>query len=89
MSVVRYRRNPAAVWRASHSFLVAAVPPRPPTTVVGSAAMVWVLLEQPLTLHEIVSRLVEASQADAATVRRDTETLVADLVPTGLVEEMP
>lgn len=89
MNDIRYRRNPAAIWRASASFLVAAVPPLPPTRVSGSAGLVWSLLDEPLTTEEIVAKLVAATGADAAIVRGDTESLFDDLVPMGLIEELP
>lgn len=86
MSDVRYRRSPHAVWRASASFLVAAVPPHPPTRVGGSASAVWALLAEPSSVDDVVQLLVAATGAPRDQVHSDVAALVADLLPLGLVE---
>lgn len=84
--MTEYRRSPRAVWRASTAVLVAAVPPNSPTRVVGSAALVWSHLADPITLDELVERLARATGAAGATVRGDVAALLAQLEPLGLVE---
>ena len=86
MNPIRYRRAPQAIWRASRSFLVATVPPSPPTRVAGSAAQVWRALAEPTTLDELAEALSTATGAPYAQVRADVSELVEQLVPLGLVE---
>ena len=86
MNPVRYRRAPRAIWRASASFLVAAVPPSPPTRVAGSAASVWAALADAVTLDELASALAAATGAPLALVHADVAALVEGLLPLGLVE---
>ena len=86
MNPVRYRRAPHAIWRASRAFLVAAVPPAPPTRVGGSAAQVWQALAEPATLDELAATLSAATGAEPGMVRADVAALVEQLVPLGLVE---
>ena len=86
MTATRYRRHPSAIWRATRSFLVAALPPAPPSRVVGSAAAIWNALEAPRTLDDVVDDLVVATGAERATISRDVTALVGELVHLGLVE---
>ncbi|MDO8362944.1 MAG: PqqD family protein [Actinomycetota bacterium] len=81
-----YRRSPRAIWRASANLLVAAVPPAAPTRIVGSAAMVWNHLAAPVGIDELVAELAAVSGSSAAAIRADVESLLAALVPLGLVE---
>lgn len=86
MNDIRYGRAPRAVWRASRSFLVAAVPPAPPTRVVGSAAQVWQALAEPKTLDELAATIAAATGAAPEQVRADLAALIEQLLPLGLVE---
>lgn len=81
-----YRRAPAAVWRASRQFLVAAVPPAPPTRVSGSASLVWAHLAEPVTIDDLVAQLNAVVDAPAEQLRANVEALLAQLQPLGLVE---
>ena len=82
----RYRRHPAAVWRATNSFLVAAVPPAPPTRISGSAGAVWRELATLRTMTDLVAALTASLPADREAISADTESLVTELVRLGLVE---
>lgn len=82
----RYRRSPAAIWRASERLLVAAVPPQAPTRMSGSAALVWRHLDTVVDLDELTGRLSSATGGDPALIRADVEGLLEALVPLGLVE---
>jgi len=86
MTEMRYQRSPHAVWRASSSFLVAAVPPHPPTRITGSASAVWALLAQPRTVDEVVHELSTIANAAPERLRADVADLVAQLLPLQLVE---
>jgi len=81
-----YQRSPRAIWRATHQLLVAAVPPHPPTRIGGSAALVWAQLAEPVTVDEMVARLVVKVGAAAEVVRADVLALLAQLEPLGLLE---
>jgi hypothetical protein len=81
-----YRRAPHVVWRASGYFLVAAVPPAPPTRIVGSASLVWAQLAEPVTIDALVTRLGGQVAVPAPQVRADVDALIAQLVPLGLIE---
>lgn len=81
-----YRRSPRAIWRATQQLLVVAVPPNPPTRIVGSAALVWSNLAEPTTIDELVERLAVEVDAPPNSVRADVEALLAQLEPLGLVE---
>lgn len=86
-AALTYRRAPAAVWRSSRQFLVAAVPPAPPTRVAGSAGLVWAQLAEPVSLDELVARLLRVATAvPAVQLRTDVAALLAQLEPLGLVE---
>lgn len=86
MTTPRYRRHPAAVWRATQSFLVAAVPPAPPTRISGSAGAVWRELATPRTVEEVVAALAAALPTDGEAISADIESLVTELVRLGLAE---
>jgi hypothetical protein len=81
-----YQRSPRAIWRATQQLLVAAVPPNPPTRIVGSAALVWAHLAEPTTLDALVDRLSVEVSAPADALRADVQALLAQLEPLGLVE---
>lgn len=84
---VRYRRSPAAIWRASTHLLVAAVPPNPPTRMSGSAPLVWQHLAVAIELDELANRLAAETGSDPVAIRTDVQSLVDALVPLGLVEQ--
>ena len=86
MEPTRYQRSPHAVWRASASFLVAAVPPRPPTRIAGSASVVWALLAAPRTVDEVVRELTAVADTSPQQLHADVAALVAQLLPLHLVE---
>ena len=81
-----FQRSARAVWRASSGFLVAAVPPSPPTRMAGSAAAVWQRLAEPVSLEELVAGLAAGLGAPAQQIRADVQLLLDALVPLGLVE---
>lgn len=81
----RYRRHPLALWRATHSFLVACAPPGEVVHVRGSAATVWRLLAEPVTVAEVVRQVAGFEGADQAKAVDDVAALVEQLVALGLV----
>lgn len=85
----RYRRSPAAIWRASAQVLVAAVPPNAPTRMAGSAALVWRYLEDAVGVEELAGFLAAATGSEAGVVHADVQALLDALVPLGLVEQLP
>ena len=84
---VRYRRSPAAIWRASDRLLVAAVPPNAPTRMSGSASLVWRHLECAVGLDELANRLAGETGGEPAAIRADVRDLLDALLPLGLVEQ--
>lgn len=82
----RYRRSPAAIWRASAQVLVAAVPPNAPTRLSGSAPLVWRHLEAPIDLDDLAHLLARQTGADSAAIRADVQSMIEALLPLGLVE---
>ena len=86
MNAKHFRRNPGAVWRATDTFLVAALPPDEAISVVGSAALVWRRLAAPVTLDELAEQLAAETGALTAQVRLDVAVLIDQLLPLGLVE---
>jgi hypothetical protein len=88
MSGTLFRRSPRAIWRSSTSFLVAAVPPRPPTRVSGSAARVWDLLAEPITVDALVARLAETVAVPVTQLRTDVDALINQLVDLDLIEAL-
>ena len=71
MSERRYQRSPLAVWRATGSFLVAAVRPAPPRKITGSAALVWAALADATGIDELVVKLAGATDSADEAIRAD------------------
>ncbi len=86
MSECRYQRSPLAVWRASGSFLVAAVPPAPPRKITGSASLVWAALAEAVGIDELVISLAGVTDSADDVIRSDVEKLLDQLVTLGLVD---
>lgn len=82
----RVRRSPRAIWRASSQVLVAAVPPRSPTRVGGSAALVWRHLQEPVTLDELCELVAADAGVPTERVHADVVALIDQLLPLELVE---
>jgi hypothetical protein len=80
-----YRRHPAALWRATRSFLVACVPPGDVVHIRGSAATVWSLLAEPVTVAELGRQVAGLPGADHANAGGDVAALVEQLVALGLL----
>ncbi len=60
-----------------------------PSTVTGSAALIWEWLEQPVTLTQLIARATELAGADAAAeVPAQVEAFVTDLTASRLVETL-
>ena len=57
--------------------------------VDGVAARVWALLQQPVTLHEVLRTLLDEFDVDEATGRTDLLAFVADLELRGLATRVP
>ena len=80
-----YRRHPGALWRATRSFLVACVPPGDVVHIRGSAATVWSLLAEPVTVAEVARQVAALGRVDRARANCDVDALVEQLVALGLV----
>lgn len=78
------RRDPAAIWRAAPGYLVLGRPDRPPITVSGPGADVW-LLTDALDRRSIVDVLAARYDADREVVRADVDALLDRLVDDGFV----
>lgn len=82
----RWRRAPDALWRRTAAgAVVLARHGDAPQVLNPTAAAVWDLLAEPVTVVDAVAALTDAFAADPATVRADVDALVARLAATGLV----
>jgi len=54
----------------------------------GTAATVWILLEEPQTLQELVSTLGELYNTPVQAIRASVEQLVNDLVSRGSIRQV-
>lgn len=71
MNEARYRRHGDVFWRLAHDRVVARRIGMEGSDLQGAAALVWVVLDEPRSLTEIVAELMAADhhldQADVAT----------------------
>lgn len=82
---MRYARNPRVLWRSTSRGPVLLAPDRAePELLGGRAAVVWEVLDEPLTTAEIAEAaravIAEADDADGA---------IDELIRLGLVEAQP
>ena len=56
-------------------------------TVNALGSFIWEVLQQPVTLDELVARITEEYEVDAATARSDAEEFLAELRQIGALEE--
>ncbi len=82
---MRYARNPRVLWRSTSRGPVLLAPDHDqPELLGGQAAVVWEVLDEPLTAAEITEAaravIPEADDADGA---------LAELMRLGLVAEQP
>ena len=56
-------------------------------TVNALGAFIWDVLQQPVTLDELVGRITEEYEVDDATARSDAEEFLAELRQIGALEE--
>ena len=90
MSEPAFVRSPDALSRSVAGEVLVTAPGREEVDRLSpSAVAVWSLLEEPLTLSGVVEQLVEIFQAPRATIARDVERLLGDLVRLGWVQEVP
>ena len=85
LSPVRFGRTAGAVWRSTPGMLVVTVGTASPLRVSGSGSAVWQTLDTPVTVDEIVSRLLMEVDAPASVVERDVRRLLDELVAHGSV----
>jgi hypothetical protein len=53
----------------------------------GVGSRVWELLENPVTLEDIIETICEEYEVDAAACSRDIKTFLEKLLQTGLVQQ--
>jgi Coenzyme PQQ synthesis protein D (PqqD) len=85
----RFWRSPAALSRSFEEEVLLAAPGREAIDrLSGTAAAVWELLDVPRTLPDVVAALGHSYGADSATIARDVDGLVDDLLARGWLEEV-
>jgi hypothetical protein len=75
-----FRRRDDVLWR--HALDAVVLFPEgadEPVVLPGTAAVVWDLLEEPVTLAELVDVLVAAYDGDRSTIECDVTALLSDL----------
>ena len=83
-----WRRRDDVLWRRSlDAVIVLPVGADEPSTLPGTGAIVWDLLEEPATVAELVAILADAYEEDPAVVDHDVRALLADLETLGAVEQ--
>ena len=82
-------RTPEALWRRVGDEIVIAGSGRDDFERLSPiAAVVWELLEEPITLESMVDRLAGPFDADAAVIEEDLGTMIARLVEMGFVQAL-
>jgi hypothetical protein len=90
MTEPAFMRSPVALSRSVAGEVLVTAPGREEVDRLSpSAVAVWSLLEEPLTLSGVVEQMVDIFQAPRATIARDVEGLLGDLVRRGWVQEVP
>jgi coenzyme PQQ synthesis protein D (PqqD) len=84
----RFRRSASTLWRDVGGEILLAPPGREDfDQLTGTAATVWLLLEEPQSLEELVGTLADLYGTEAESITVDVERLVSDLVQSGSVRE--
>lgn len=86
MSVPRWRRSPATLWRRTVAGVV-LLPEHSsdPVQLMGGAALVWDLLEDPTTETEATDLLARACAVEPDRVRADVGAVLERLAGLGAV----
>jgi hypothetical protein len=83
-------RNPRALWRRSGIGVIVLGPGADqPRAILGPAAAVWDLTEQPATVDDMIAALSRHHRTDAEQVRSDVVTVVDELIRSGCLEQVP
>jgi coenzyme PQQ synthesis protein D (PqqD) len=89
MSDPRFRRSPAALFRTAGSEVLLASADRDGVDLLpGTAAAVWLLLEEPASLAHLSEDLAELYAMPVERVVEDVEPLVDELTRRGWVERV-
>ncbi|MEQ8719166.1 MAG: PqqD family protein [Acidimicrobiales bacterium] len=84
-----YRRSGDVLWRSTPTGLWLRPLGGETLTVAAPGDAVWVLLEEPATLDDLVRALADHFGEQVERIRGDVETLLADLVARGVVRVDP
>jgi hypothetical protein len=87
----RFVRGSAVLWRQSGT-TVLVLPlggDDEPLTVSGSAALVWELLDRPVTLGELSAELAGVYNTDSSTIEADLGPVLVRLCEVSAVERAP
>jgi hypothetical protein len=88
----RWTRHPESLWRATGDTVVVlpgAGDDPTPLSISGSAARLWELLAQPVSLGELAAQLADAYGADAEVIAADLAPVLEDLRAAAAVERSP
>lgn len=86
---VRFVRATRALWRRSGSEVLAVLPGQAEVTrLSGSAASLWVLMDEPRSMPELVSDLADLYRAPPVDIDGPVSGCVDELAWLGLVEEV-
>lgn len=85
----RFRRSASTLWREVGGEILLAPPGREDLDQLsGTAATVWILLEEPQTIQELVSTLGDLYNTQAEAITAEVEQLVYDLVSRGSIRQV-
>lgn len=83
----RWQRRTDVSWRETLDAVVVQAPSADdPSVLAGTAAVVWTLLAEPVTVAELVDTLVEVYGGERAVIARDVEALVERMRALDVVE---
>jgi hypothetical protein len=89
LSETRYRRAPRALHRTvGHEVLLAAADRDGVDVLPGTAATLWVLLDQPASLGTLTAELAAIYKTPAHRVSTDVAPLLDELVRRGWLEQL-
>ena len=85
-------RADGTLWRQAGDTLVLLPPAgegRTPLVVSGSAAPLWDLLADPVTLSELAAKLAAVYEVEAPVIEKDLEMVIQGLYAAGAIEYSP
>ena len=85
---VLYRRSATCLWRSFGDEVLISGPDAQFRALAGTGAVVWRLLQAPMSGQEIVATLAEAYRSAPEVVARDVMALLGELARLGYIDEV-